>query len=151
MFNNPCILKNNAQIDLNGRNIFNARFIKVNELPQITSHITAKLYVDNSRDEPSLVRNNQDNDFNIRNLTNINSITLDTQAVNDNQVITKAYVDQFHSDNERTGRDLGLELYEESTDLVKNNQENDLNDKKLTNIVSLTVNRNPSSDNELVN
>ena len=35
--------------------------------------------------------------------------------------------------------------------MVKNNQDNNLNDNKLTNIDSITVNRNPTSDNELVN
>ena len=96
LFNDPSIIKNTAHIDLNDRKITNARFVQVNQMPQIDSHLTAKLYVDNAIDEPSLVRNNQDIDFNIYNLTNINSITLDTLAVNDNQVITKAYVDQFH-------------------------------------------------------
>ena len=71
---------------MNDRNITNARFIQVNQLPQIDSHLTAKLYVDNAIDEPSLVRNKQDNDFNNHNLTNINIITLKTQAENDNQV-----------------------------------------------------------------
>ena len=69
-------MKNNAHIDLNDRNITNARFIQVNQLPQIDSHLTAKLYVDDSIDEASLVRNNRDNDFGTYNLTNINSITL---------------------------------------------------------------------------
>ena len=101
-FNDPSIIKNNAHIDLNDRNITNARFIQVNQLPQIDSHLTAKLYVDNTINEATLVRNNQDNDFSNYNLTNINSITLNTQAVNDNQVITKAYVDQFHQENERS-------------------------------------------------
>ena len=96
LFNDPSVLKNTEHIDLNDRNITNARFIQVNQLPQIDSHLTAKLYVDNAIDETSLVRNNQDNDFNNNNLTNINSITLNTQAVNDNQVLTEAYVDQFH-------------------------------------------------------
>ena len=81
---------------MNDRNITNARFIQVNQLPQIDSHLTAKLYVNNSIDEQSLVRNNKDNNFGNYNLTNINSITLNTQAENDNQVITRAYVDQFH-------------------------------------------------------
>ena len=97
------------------------------------------------------MKNNQDNDFNNNNSTNIKSITLKTQAVNDNQVITKAYVDQFHNDNERTRRDLGLHFYDEPSDLVKNNQDNDLNDNQLTNLDSSTVNRNPSLDNELAN
>ena len=43
LFNDPSILKNNAHIDLNDRNITNARFIQVNQLPQIDSHLTAKL------------------------------------------------------------------------------------------------------------
>ena len=63
LFNDPSIVKNTAHIDLNDRNITNARFIQVNQLPQIDSHLTAKLYVDNSIDEISLVRNNQDSDL----------------------------------------------------------------------------------------
>ena len=109
------------------------------------------MYVDAEIGELSLVRNNRDNDFNNNNRTNINSITLNTQAVNDNQVITKAYVDQFHQENERSRRDLGIDFYNESSDIVKNNQDNDLNDKKLTNLDSITINRNPSSDNEVSN
>ena len=152
LFNDPSIIKNTAHIDLNDRNITNARFIQVNQLPQIDSHLTAKMYVDNSIDETSLVRKNRDNDFGNYNLTNINSITLNKQAVNDNEVITKSYVDdQFHQENERSRRDVGLDFYNESADLVKNNQDNDLNDKKLTNLDSIKVNRNPNSDNELVN
>ena len=109
LFNDPSIIKNNAHIDLNdrNRNITNARFIQVNQLPQIDSHLTAKLYVDNAIDEISVVRNNQDNDFGNYNLTNINSITLNKQAENDNESITKAYVDQFHQENERSRRDVG--------------------------------------------
>ena len=151
LFNDPSILKNSAHIDLNDRNFTNCRFLSVNQLPQIDSHLTAKLYVDNSIDEPTLVRNNQDNYFGNYNLTNINSITLNKQAENDNEVITKAYVDQFHQENERSRRDLGIDFYDESNDLVKNNQDNDLIDNKLTNLDSITVNRNPNSDNELSN
>ena len=112
LFNDPSIIKNNAHIDLNDRNITNCRFLSVNQLPQIDSHLTAKLYVDNSVDESSLVRNNRDNDFGNYNITNINSITLNKQAENDNEVITKAYVDQCHQENERSGRDVGLDFYD---------------------------------------
>ena len=150
-FNDPSIIKNNTHIDLNDKNTTNARFIQVNQLPQIDSHLTAKLYVDNAIDESSLVRNFQDNDFNNYNLTNINSITLNKQAEKNNAVITKAYVDQFHQENEQSRRDLGIDFYDESNDLVKNNQDNGFNDKKLTNIDSITVKRNPTSDNELAN
>ena len=76
---------------------------------------------------------------------------MNTQTVNDNQVIIKSYVDQFHQKNEQSRRDLGLDFYDESSDIVKINQNNDLYDKKLTNLDSITVNRNPSLDNELSN
>ena len=70
LFNDSIILKKTAHIDLNNRNITKARFIQVNQLPQIDSHFTAKLYVGNAIDEESLFRNNQDNDLNNYNLTN---------------------------------------------------------------------------------
>ena len=58
-YKDPSIIKNTEHIDLNDRNITNARFIQVNQLPQIDSHLTAKLYVDNaisdSIDESSLL------------------------------------------------------------------------------------------------
>ena len=118
-------------------------------MPHFDSHLRAKLYVDNSIDESSVVRNNQDSDFNNYNLTNINSITLNKQAENDNEVITKAYVDQFHQKNERSRRDVELNFYDEPNDLVKNNQDNYLNDKKVKNLDSIRVNRTPISDKEL--
>ena len=46
LFNDPSIVKNNAHIDLNDRIFTNARFIQVNQWPQIDSHLTPKLYVD---------------------------------------------------------------------------------------------------------
>ena len=59
-FNDPSIIKNTTHIDLNDRNITNARFIQVNQLCQIDSHLTPKLYVDNAIsdaiDESSLLR-----------------------------------------------------------------------------------------------
>ena len=151
LFNNLSIVKNKAHIDLNDRKITNALFIQVNQLPKIDSHLTAELNVDSEIDQPSLVRNNQDNDFNNNNLTNINSITLNTQAVNDDQVITKAYVDQSHQEHERSRRDLGIDFYNESSELVKNNQDNDFNDNKLTNINSITINTTPTDNNHVIN
>ena len=151
LFNDPSIIENTEHIDLNGRNITNARFIQVNQWPQIDSHLTPRLYVDNAIDEESLIRNNQDNDFSNNNLTSINSITLNTEAVNDNQVITKAYVDQLHQEKERSRRDLGIDFYDESSDLVKNNQDKNLNDNKIINGKSITINNNPTDDNHVSN
>ena len=104
---------------MNDRSITNARFFQVNQLPQIDSHLTAKLYVDNAIDESSLVRNNQDNDFGNYILTTIIRITLNKPAENDDEVNTKAYVDQFHQENERSRRDLGIDFYDESRALAK--------------------------------
>ena len=150
-FSDPSIIKNTSHIDVNDRNTTNERFLQVNHLPQIDSHLTAKLYVGNAIDEKSLVGNMQDNDFNNHNVTNINSNTSNNQAVNDNQVITKPCEYQFHQANERSRRDIRWSFYDESSDLVINNQDNDLNDKKLTNLDSITVNRRPSTGIELAN
>ena len=150
LFNDPGIVKDNAHIDLNDRNITNARFIQVNQILQIDYHLTARLYVDNSVDEPSVDKNNQDNDFNIYNLTKIYSITLNKQAENDNEVITKANVDQFHQENERSRQDLGKYFYDEPKDLLENNQDDDFNQKKI-NLDSITIKRNAFSDNEVSN
>ena len=43
---------------------------------------------------------------------------MNQQAENVNEVITKAYVDQFHQENERSRRGLGLDFYDESSDIV---------------------------------
>ena len=71
LFNNPGIIKISAHIDLNDRNITNARFIQVNQLPQKDSHLTAKLYVDNATDEPSLLRLDPDEKLDLDNQDSI--------------------------------------------------------------------------------
>ena len=91
-------------------------------MPQIDSLLTAKLYAENAIGEISIVKNNQHKDFINNNLTNRNSITLNKQAENDIEVNNKAYLDQFHQENEQSRRDLGIDFYDESNDLVKNNQ-----------------------------
>ncbi len=141
-------IESNIEEDIDLKNQY-----RIKNLPDPISNTEAcsKNYVDNSIDESSLVRNNQDNNFSNNNLTNINSITLNRQAENDNEVITKAYVDQFHQENERSRRDFGIDFYNESSDLVKNNQDNDFNDNKLINLDSITINRNPTLDNEVSN
>ena len=143
------IFKND--IDFNDVKLENIKFVKVNNQPAVGEHLTPKIYVDNEIDKNTLVRNNQDNDFGNYNLININTITLNKQAENDNEVITKSYVDQFHQEKEISRRDLGIDFYNESNDLVKNNQDNDLNDNKLTNIKSITINNNPTDDNHVSN
>ena len=57
-------MKNTTQIDLNDKNITNARFIKVNQSPQIDCHVAAKLNVDKSIEESSLLRLDPDEKVN---------------------------------------------------------------------------------------
>ena len=76
---------------------------------------------------------------------------MNKQAEIDNEVITKACVDQFHQENERSRRDVGLDFYDESSDFVKNNQDNDFNDNKLENLDSVSFSGKANLDNELVN
>ena len=57
----------------------------------------------------------------------------------------------MYQENERSRRDLAIDFYDESNDLVKNNQDNDLNDNKLTNINSITINTTPTHNNHVTN
>ena len=45
-FNDSSILKNTAHVDFNDKNLDNVRFIKVNSMPALGEHLTAKYYVD---------------------------------------------------------------------------------------------------------
>ena len=56
------------------------------------------------------------------------------------EIPTKTNIDSLHDGNERNRRDLGLSFYDEEVDLVKNNQDNDFNDNKITNVKSITSN-----------
>ena len=149
LFNDPSIIKNNALIDFNDKNITNGRFIQVIQWPEIDSHLTAKFYVDNSIDESSLLRLDPDEKLN---LEEGDSILLNSALTSPKTIIelpTKSYIDSLHEENERNRKDLGSDFYDESNELVKNNQDNDFNDNKLTNIDSITNNRNPTADNEV--
>ena len=150
-FNDPSILKNTAHIDLNDRNFTNARFIQVNQLPQIDGHLTAKLYVDNSIDEASLLRLDPNE---ILDLNNQDSILLNSTLNNLKTIIelpTKAYIDGLHDANERSRRDLGIDFYDESDNLVKNNQDNNFNNNIISNIQSIEINNDPTNNKHGIN
>ena len=242
LFNDPRLLKNTEHIDLNDRKFTNARFIQVNQLPQIDSHLTVKLYVDNAisdcvdesslltlnpnsvskldeRDyvlldstatspkttleiptkyyvdnkfnDPGIIKNTDHFDFNDKNLDNVHSINVNSFPTLEEHLTPKIYVDQAISNivdesllrldpNEKLKLDeqdsivlissLTLpktiieiptknyvdSLHESSRnrrDLssVFNDQDNEFDNNKLTILDSITVNRDPSSDNELAN
>ena len=105
LFNNRSIVKNTEHIDLNDRNITNARFIQVNQLPQIDSLLTAKLYVDNAIDEFSLLRLDPNETLD---LDDHESIILNSTLTEPKTIIeipTKAYIDGLHEKNERNRGD----------------------------------------------
>ena len=155
LFNDPSIIKNTAHVDFNDKNLDNVRFVKVNSMTAIGEHLTAKYYVDNaisnSVDESSLLRldANEKLELDKQDSIILNSTLTDPMAII--EIPAKAYIDSLHEENVRSRRDLGIDFYEESSDLVKNNQDNNFNDNKLTNLDSVTINRNPNSDNELAN
>ena len=126
---------------MNERSITNARFIHVNKLPQSDSLLTAKLYFDiaisHSVDEQSLLGLDPDEKlrFDERGTILPNSTLTSPKTVIG--LPTNYYVDFLH-ENRRIRRDV-------STVNTK------FDNKKLTLLDSVTVDRNPSSDNELVN
>ena len=195
LFNDPSIIKNTAHIDLDDRNITNARFIKVNQLRQIDSHLTAKLYVDNAVsdaidessllrldpdekleqdsiifnstltspktifqlptknyvdnkfNDPSIIKNTDQVDFNAKNLDKVGWVKVNDMPEALNDLVPKLYVqnairgileyvDNLHEIN-RNRRDLSS---------VFNDQDNKFDNRKLTNLHSVTINRNPISD-----
>ena len=198
LFNGSSIVKNNAHIDLNDRNITNARFIQVNQLPQIDSHLTAKLYVDNAisdgvneqsllRLDPdekmtedsiilnstlttpktileiptknyvdnkfndsSILKNTDHADFNNNYLDNVRMITVTELPEWPNELTPKIYVDRAFSELLSYVNELH-EIKRNKRDLssVFNDQDNEFDNNKLTNLDSVTVNRNPNLDNEL--
>ena len=109
------------------------------------------MYVDNAIDESSSLRLDPDETLDLDNQDSIILNSTLTSPKTKIEIPTKAYIDKLHDENERSRRDLGLDFRDESSDLLKNNQDNDLNDNKLINLDSVTVNRNPLSDNELAN
>ena len=239
-YNDPGILKNNEHIDLNGRNITNARFIQVNQLPQIDSHLTAKLYVKNAIsdgvneqsqlrldpdekikqdsivlnstltspktiielptknyvdiefNDPCLVKNTDHDDFNDKILDSVKWIKVNSFPTIPEYLTAKIYVDNaiFDGVNKhsllRLHRDKKLNLDEQVSILLNSNltlpntliklpsksyvdslhessrnrrhlssvfndQDNEFDNNKLTNLGSVTVNRNPNQDYELSN
>ena len=84
---------------MNDRNIANARFIRVNELPQIDSHLTAELYVDNAISdgvkESSLLRLDLDEKLKQDTII-LNSILSTPKTII--ELSTKIYVDKKFND-----------------------------------------------------
>ena len=200
LFNDLSIIKNSAHIDLNDRNITNCRFLSVNQLPQIDSHLTAKLYVDkaisdsvdessllrldtdekltqdtvilnstlttpetivelptknyvdNKFNDPSIIKNTDHADFNNNYLDSVRMITVTELPEWPNDLTPKIYVDNALSDVISYIDNLH-EINRDRRDLssVFDDQDKEFDNNKLTNLDSITVNRDPNLDNELSN
>ena len=133
--NNPSILKNNAHIDLIDRNITNARFIQINQLPQIVSQLTAKLYADkvisDGVNEQSLLKLHPDEKM------KQDSIILNSTLTSPKTIIelpTKNYVDNRFND----------------PSIIKNTNHVDCNDKNFDNVRWIKVNHMPAVEEHLI-
>ena len=82
-------------------------------------------------------------------MTNIYINTLNIQAIDDNHVRTKAFVDHFHNENGQSSRDIGLQFYDESNDLVKINQDTNFNEFEFLNIDNLSNKSGHNLDKDL--
>ena len=105
-------------------------------------------YVYNKFNDPSIKKITNHVDFNDKNLDNLKFVKVNnmpaveehlTSIIYVNNAISDiiSYVDNLHEIN-RNRRDLSS---------VFNDQVNELDNNKLTNLDSITVNRDPSSDN----
>ena len=134
LFNDPSIIKNSAHIDLNDRNITNCRFLSVNQLPQIDSHLTAKLYVDkaisDSIDESSLLRLDTDEKLTKDTIVLNSTLTSPKTIV---ELPTKNYVDNKFNDSS----------------IIKNVDNVDFNDKDIDNVGWVKVNKWPKDAEDL--
>ena len=141
-WNDPSKIRNITHFDFTDKNHDNVRFNKMNSLPAVREHLTPKIYVGEairySVDEPSLLRldpnekklNDQDSKVPNSTLTSPKTII---------ELPTKAYVVRLH-ENRRKRRNL-LSVF--------NDQDNEFDNIILSNLESVTVNRNPSSDTDL--
>ena len=110
-----------------------------------------KKYVDNIINESSLLRLDPNETLDLNNQDSILFNSSKTSPITILEIPTKAYIDSLHEENERSRRGLGIDFYNESSGLVKNNQDKDFNDNKLTNINSITINNPASDDNHVSN
>ena len=149
LFNDPSIIKSTAHINLNEGNITNAWSIQVNQWPQFDSHVAVELYVGWSVEESSLLRLDPDENLKLDEQNSIFLNSFSTLPKTKIEIPKKAYFDSLHDENERNRKDLGLAFHDEEVVLVKDNQDNNFNDNKLSNIDTITINRKPTSNIQL--
>ena len=144
-FNDPSKIKNTTHVDFIDKNLDNVSFIKVKSFPAIPEHLTAKNYVDNvlsySVDEWSFLRLDPDEKLNLDEQDSIVLNSTSTSPKTITELPTKLYVDSLH-ESSRNRRDISYVFIDQDIGFDNN---------KLTNLDNLTINRNPTSVNEVSN
>ena len=142
-FNNPSIIKNTDHVDFNNKDIDNVHSIKVNSFPTLGEHLTPHIYVDQAISNiiDSMLRLDPDKKLKLDEQDSIVHNSYLTLPKTVEELPNKSYVDSLHEIN-RNRRDLSSVFID---------QDNEFDNNKLTNLDSVTVNRNPSSNNELSN
>ena len=103
--NDPSLLRNTSHVDFNDKNHDNVRFVKINSMPAVGEHLTAKCYVDNAIshnvDESSLLRLDPDEKLKLheQNSTVPNSTSTSPKTII--ELPTKPYVDSLHEINRK--------------------------------------------------
>ena len=120
--------------------------------PKTIINLPTKNYVDKNFNDPSIIKNTDHVDFNDENLDKVSFIKVNTYPFLEEHLTPKVYVDNTISDIISYVDNLH-EVIRNRRDLssVFNDQDNEFDYSKLTNLESITVNRDPSSDNELAN
>ena len=102
-FNDPSIVRNNAHVDFNDKNLDNVTFIKVNSIRAVREHLTPENYVDQlifyKVDELSLLRLDPNKELNLDEQDSIipnSSLTSPKTII---EIATKSYIDSLHEIN----------------------------------------------------
>ena len=139
-------IESNIEEDIDLKNQFRNK----NLLDPVSEREPAtKNYIDNKFNDPS-IKNSDHVDFNDKDIDNVGWIKVNKIPAFAEHLTPKIYVDNAIEDIKSATINLH-ELNRNRTDLssVFNDQDNEFDNNKLTNLDSFTVNKNPSSDNEL--
>ena len=129
-FNDSSLMKNTDHIDFKDHNLTNVRFVQVNSYPAINSHLTCKEYVDNNItwavDNSSLLR------------------------LDPNENLETPNQDYITLNSAFTSPQTKINIPINNQHLVRNNQDNDFNNYRLTYMSSVSVTHDAVEDQDLV-
>ena len=135
--NDSSKLKDGALIDFKDKNLDNFRYFKVNACTAVRGHLAPKTNVDENV-ESEIVKKII---FNICSASTIPQTTPNSEPTGDIHAVSKSFVDSS-SQNNRKKRDLST---------VFDDQDNEFDNNKITNLDKITFKRNPTTDNEVSN